>query len=306
MNKVILGGVLLAAMCLAACGGGGSTTTPSTPKPTSYQVSLHWEPASNVGLGPALAHRMSDVHVLQTIGGGTDIVVGSGNGGSGVYDPSGDPAYVTVSVSPEPSPQATVAFTTTATNVVIQPTPTLAPGVTPNPSFSPAIVLASTTANTASTGSTVSATVAGTTATDNLAIYPMLTLIAMAPGNGSPVAPDAVGFTFDSNCNITQQTSTAASDIYITYATSSYVTYPGGGIAFSNGYDVTTLTASQWQNAGTSVTLDAMSDAIPSYDTIIFKAPSSGKIVFIGVREWGGDAPTAGAADIEGLYGCLN
>lgn len=305
MNKVILGGVLLAASLLAACGGGGGSPgpTPSTPKPVSYAVKLYWEPASNVGLAALYRHRASDVHVMQTIGGGSTVVVGSGNAGSGVYDPPGDPAYVTVSVSPAPSPAATVAFTTTATNVVIQPTPTLAPGVTPNPSASPAAVIASTTTNTASTGSTVSATINGTTATDNLATYQMLSLVA--PNTGNPVAPDAIGFTFDSNCNAVAQTSTATSDIYIAYASSSTVNYPNGGITFANGYDVTTLTASQWQNASTSVTLDGITNAVPSDDTIIFKT-STGRIVFLGLREWGGNAPTASAADVEALYGCLN
>lgn len=292
--------IILAALALAACSGGGSggglVPTPhpsSTPTPqTKYSLQLHWEPASSVGL-TALT-RTPSVRVVDT--GVPTVVIESVENGNSPYD-IGSPAYVTVSVDPQPSPGADIQITTDSPVVVSHPTP--APPV-PNPSASPAVVLVAERGSS-DHGHTVTADYNGFSTTNNLLVIPSLALVA--PKSGSPTLPDAIGFAFDANCNAIPQTDTGVSDIYITGPNDATITYPGGGTAVQHGFDVSTLTTADFANNGTSIGLDAFANAFD--DTLIFQA-ASGKIVYLHGDSFGGSGPTSSAAFIDGGYGCLN
>lgn len=298
----------IAVTVLAACGGGGGSTggpvTPSTPTPVvKYSVALHWAPASSVGI-TALFRRAAVVRRFDTSS-GTTIIAQSGNGGSGVYDPSSGPAYVTASVSPMPSP-LTATFTTTSTLAVVTPTPAPA---SPNPSASPAALIVPTQSNTAQSGATVTVTSNGASATDNFLLIKSLTL-AISSGGHNLSSSDFPAYTFDSNCNAVGQASTTGADLYLTGPLSgtsepeNTLHYPNGGIAEMHGYDISTLTAASWQNAGTAIGLNTY--AVTNLDdTIILKA-GNGKIVVLGAGQE--VIPGNGSSDavLETGYACLN
>lgn len=298
MKRSLLASVVFLTSLLVACGGSGGgspipqPTSKPTQSPTTYSVKLHWEPDANVGLASAL-RRPAAIRRMTTIAGET-IVVQSPNGGQSPFDGS-SPAYVTVSVSPEPSPGTAIDITTTSQVAVVDPTPS--PAV-PNPSASPAVLLVGDTGASES-GQTVTATVGTDSTTDPLLVIKTLALVA--PSSGSPVLPDAIGFTFDANCNAVPQGMTTGSDIYLIGPNNATVNFPAGGVAVAHGYDVSTLTTSDWSNSTTSITLDALSNALD--DTIIFQT-GTGRIVYLSADGYGGN--NSAVASFNGGYGCLN
>jgi hypothetical protein len=96
---------------------------------------------------------------------------------------------------------------------------------------------------------------------------------------------------------------TTGSDVYITGPENATVYFPNGGVALAHGPDVSTLSASQWTNSETSITLDAFGAAFD--DVVLFKT-SDGRVVFIEGSMYGGSNPMAAGAYFEGGYGCLS
>lgn len=289
----------LLVLALAACGGGGGgTVTPSTPSPkppTTYTLKMYWMPAADAGVA-FLMRRPQIVHRMVTTG--STVVVESSNGGSTAFDQS-SPAYVTVSVSPQPAPGSQVSLTTDSTNVVVASTPAPPVGVTPNPSASPAALLEAAAPNTTDKGHTVTARLGGFSVTDNVLEITTVSLVAIR--NGTPTSPDAIGFSFDANCNAIPQSNTATADVFLTGPDNATLNYPGGGILIQNGSDVSKLSAAQWQNAGTSELLDNI--AVNHMDTLIFKSPTNGKTIYLSLNSFGGSG--TGAASVNAGYGCL-
>jgi hypothetical protein len=293
---------LAAVAALAACGGGGSSspvtpsTTPPTQTPQSVSLKLEWTTAVDAGFSvSSLTRRASVVRSAAsavTFANGSTVVVGSPNGGTTVYDDP-NPAYLVAVVSTS----APVTFTTTSNEVTIQPTPT----ASPNPSASPAVLLVPATPNASQTGQTVTASAGSASATDNVLIVPMLALVVM--NNGTPVSPDASAFTFNASCQPVPQAMNAGADVYITGPANGTLYFPNGGTLLQNGFNVSTLTASQYANNGTSTTFANISGNF--YDTLIFET-GNGHVAFLYFTDYGGANVGSGAAYIEAEYGCLN
>jgi hypothetical protein len=96
---------------------------------------------------------------------------------------------------------------------------------------------------------------------------------------------------------------TTGSDIYITGPDNATIYFPNGGVALAHGIDVSTLAASQWSNAETSIGLDAFGNAFD--DTILFKT-SDGRVVYLYASEFGGSGSYSAGANMNGGYGCLS
>lgn len=298
MKRLFIASALLA-VSLTACGGGGSNPLPApsttpTKAPMHYTIQLHWSPRTGTSLADAL-RRPDSVQVMDTAGVQT-IVVKSSNGGESPYDTASS-AYVTASVSPEPSPGVSAQFTTTSDNVVVTATPT---PVVPDPSASPAVLIVPKP-NTTDSGHTVTATVGADTATDNLLGITQIALVA--PRTGAPVYPDAVAYTFDSNCVAHQQASVEGADVYITGPDNATIHFPGMGNVLQHGYDVSTLTPSLWEGNQSSVGIDDFGNAFD--DTILFYSPTNRHIIYLSASTFGGSGQYSSAATFIAGYGCL-
>jgi hypothetical protein len=79
------------------------------------------------------------------------------------------------------------------------------------------------------------------------------------------------------------------------------VYFPYGGNLLIHGYDVSTLTSSDWTGGLTSITFDAINAGM--YDTLMFK-DSTGRVLFLSLVNFGGSGSSSAVANLVGEYGC--
>ena len=321
-------------LTLAACGGGSTSGSnpiaPPTTAPVSYQAQIVFKgtlAGSQSGLSTLSGYRsvqsMNQRGILAAPG-ATPVpimVISAAN-------VEGGPGYafggtVEAVVSPMPSALPQVAFSQTNPNAVIQATPSPAPGATPFP-LSPGVVgvadINGTSAANPQAAGAASASLANpVNATVSVPVYSYgvieVNCALQYPG-------DAAGFAWNGS-SWTPETTVAASDIYSTeplsgapqaacaapfttpLGTTAMIHFPYGAVAFSDDTPFSSLTASQWSNAFTSISCTTLMAPNPDGSInaeILFKT-ANGSIAKIFPNVVGGNSDQcdlAGAVEVSG------
>lgn len=238
-----------AAAGLSACGGGGVSPNPipstSNPPAASYSVSLRVTGMMNSST------LQSDLRRTMTASNEPIMLAAplTANPGPGESVGIGNVDTVQAVVSPAPSVTPSAAFSTTSAVATIQPTPTPPAGASPVPD---AVYISDLTPGTKECNATVSAQIGNpvnTTATRGLCIYPQWLL-----ETGTQPSPSyaSVGLTLQ-NGSVVQS---SAGDIYLDGQGN--VVLPGGAVSFDGDTAFNTLASTQWTNAATSYSLNAI------------------------------------------------
>lgn len=280
MTRVLAVLLFVTPIALVACGGGGgSGITPGTGGGGGGGGTHVTYSARLVFVGPLAGARAQSAQIqpeLQSLRPQDDdstpapIMIASAisnncNFFCGVAGNS--QGVVEALVSPQPSMTPATSFSQTAADVELEPTPTPAPSATPAPLPSGVVAedgVASNGATEVQTSGTATATIGDPV--DESPTSPVYQYFAIAADCVSSQSPSGSGPGWAWNGSAWVQVSTPAqADVYVTGsscdgnynvgADGGTLHFPGGGVFVSTDTPFSSVSASQWSNAYTSMSI---------------------------------------------------